>query len=179
MAEAARLEAEAACQEDERQRQHVERTRGGGGVTKGVTRQPACEQEANGRGGVCRQEAMNHSEDKKRQRRNERHHDNQLEALADKRQRCLESRRHLEMMRGGACAARGQENEVACRKDDRGGWMRRNKRQHDNQPRQTREVKWSWTPRLAVGRQEAEEEGYLYQAVECVFDKFALLDFML
>jgi hypothetical protein len=69
------------------------------------------------------------------------------------------------------CAARGRENEVARRKDDRGRWMRCNKRRHDNQPGQTREVNWSWTHRLAVGRQEAEEEAYFYQAVECVFDQ--------
>ncbi len=31
------------------------------------------------------------------------------------------------------------------------------------------------TPRLAVGRQEAEEEGYFYQAVECVFDQICSL----
>jgi hypothetical protein len=49
--------------------------------------------------------------------------------------------------------------------------MRRNKRQHDNQPGQTREVNWRRTHRLAVGRQEAEEEGYFFQAVECVFDQ--------
>jgi hypothetical protein len=49
---------QAACREDERQRQCAERTRGGGGATAGVTRQPAGEQEANGRGGVCRQEAV-------------------------------------------------------------------------------------------------------------------------
>ncbi len=41
----------------------------------------------------------------------------------------------------------------------------------DNQPGQTREVNGRRTPRLAVGRQEAEEEGYFYQAVECVFDQ--------
>jgi hypothetical protein len=57
---AARLEAEAACQEDERRRRRVERTRGGGGATTGVTRQPAGKQEANRRGGVCRQEAVDH-----------------------------------------------------------------------------------------------------------------------
>jgi hypothetical protein len=67
--------------------------------------------------------------------------------------------------------ARGRENEVARRKDDRGSWMRRNKRRHYNQPGQTREVNWKRTHRLAVGRQEAEEEGYFYQAVECVFDQ--------
>ncbi len=49
---------QAACREDERQRQRAERTRGGGGATTGVTQQPAGEQEANGRGGVCRQEAV-------------------------------------------------------------------------------------------------------------------------
>ncbi len=56
----ARLEAEAACQEDERWRQRVERTRSGSGATSGVTRQPAGKQEANGRGGVRRQEAVDH-----------------------------------------------------------------------------------------------------------------------
>jgi hypothetical protein len=74
-------------------------------------------------------------------------------------------------MRGGGCAARRRENEAARRKDDRGRWMWRDKRRHDNQPRQTREVNLRWTHRLAVGRQEAEEEGYFYQAVECVFDQ--------
>jgi hypothetical protein len=49
---------QAACREDERRRQCAERTRGGGGVTTGVTQQPAGGQEANGRGGVCRQEAV-------------------------------------------------------------------------------------------------------------------------
>jgi hypothetical protein len=49
---------QAACQEDERRRQHAERTRGGGGATTGVTRQPAGKQEANGRGGICRQEVV-------------------------------------------------------------------------------------------------------------------------
>ncbi len=57
---AAHLEAEVACQEDERWRRCVKRTRGGGGATTGVTRQPAGEQEANGRGGVHRQEAVDH-----------------------------------------------------------------------------------------------------------------------
>ncbi len=52
--------------------------------------------------------------------------------------------------------------------------MQRNKRQHNNQPGQTREVNWRRTHRLAVGRQEAEEEGYFYQAVECVFDQICL-----
>jgi hypothetical protein len=72
------------------------------------------------------------------------------------------------MMRGGGCAARGRANEAARSKDNRGMWMRRDKRQQDNQPGQTREVQ---THRLAVGRQEVEEEGYFYQAVECVFDQ--------
>ncbi len=76
------------------------------------------------------------------------------------------------MMRGGGCVARGQENEAARRKDNKGRWMRRNKRRRNNQPRQTREVNGRRTPRLAVGRQEAEEEGYFYQVVECVFDQF-------
>ena len=49
--------------------------------------------------------------------------------------------------------------------------MRHDKRQCDNQPGQTREVNGRRTPRLAVGRQKAEEEGYFYQAVECVFDQ--------
>ncbi len=67
--------------------------------------------------------------------------------------------------------ARGRENDVACCKDERGKWMLRDKRQHNNQPGQTGEVNWRWTPRLAVGRQEAEEVGYFYQAMECVFDQ--------
>jgi hypothetical protein len=52
--------------------------------------------------------------------------------------------------------------------------MRHDKRQRDNQPGQTREVNRKQTPRLAVGRQEAEEDGYdtfSKQAVECVFDQ--------
>ncbi len=55
--------------------------------------------------------------------------------------------------------------------DDRGRWMRCNKWRHTNHPGQTREVNGRRTPRLAVGRQEAEEEGYSYQAEECVFDQ--------
>jgi hypothetical protein len=51
---------QAACREDKRWRQHAERMRGGGGATTGVTPQPAGKQEANGRGGVCRQEAVDH-----------------------------------------------------------------------------------------------------------------------
>jgi hypothetical protein len=65
---------------------------------------------------------------------------------------------------------RGQENEAVCHKDDRGRWMRCNKRQHNNQPGQTREVNWRRTHKLAVGRQEAEDGGgLLYQAMEFVF----------
>jgi hypothetical protein len=74
-------------------------------------------------------------------------------------------------MRSGGCTAGGRENEVARCKDDRGGWMRCDKRQHANQPGQTREVNWRRTHRLAVGRQDAEEEGYFCQVVECVFDQ--------
>ncbi len=74
-------------------------------------------------------------------------------------------------MRGGGCTATGQENEAARRKDDRGRWMRSDKRRHDNKPGQTREVNWRQTHRLAVGRQEVEKEGYFYQAVEFVFDQ--------
>ncbi len=55
--------------------------------------------------------------------------------------------------------------------------MRHDKKQHDNQPEQTREVNWRPTHRLAVGRQEAEEEGYFYQAVECVFDQICSFGF--
>ncbi len=43
--------------------------------------------------------------------------------------------------------------------------------ENDSQPGQTREVNGRWTPRLEVGRQKVEKEGYFYQAVECVFDK--------
>ena len=43
--------------------------------------------------------------------------------------------------------------------------------QKNNTSGQTREVNGRRTPRLAVGRQEAEEEGYFYQAVECLFDQ--------
>ncbi len=165
-AEAARRKAEVA----------FERTRGGGGATTGVTQQPSGEQEVNGRGGICRQESADHQENEKRQQRGKRHHDNQPETLADKRRWHLESRRHLKTMRGGGCAARGQEKEVANRKYNRGRWMwmQRNKRQHDNQPGQTREVNGRWTPRLAVGRQEAEEEGW-----NVCLTKFSLLEFLL
>ncbi len=120
-----------------------------------VTRQPAGEQEANGRGGVRRQEVVDRREDKKWQRHNKKHCDNQPEAPADKRRRCLESQWHLETMRGGGCAVIGQENEVARCKDNRGRWMQRDKRQCNNQPGQTREVNGRRTPWLAVDRQEA------------------------
>ncbi len=82
-------------------------SRGGGGATTGVTQQPAGEQEVNWRGGLCRQEGVDPQEDEKRQRCNKRHCDNQPEAPADKRRWRLESRRHLERMRGGGCTARG------------------------------------------------------------------------
>ncbi len=49
---------QAACREDKRRRQRAERMRGGGGTATGVTRQPAGKQEANGRGGICRQKAV-------------------------------------------------------------------------------------------------------------------------
>jgi hypothetical protein len=49
--------------------------------------------------------------------------------------------------------------------------MRHDKRQRNSQPGQIREVNGRQTPRLAVGRQDAEEEGYFYQAVECVIDQ--------
>ncbi len=52
--------------------------------------------------------------------------------------------------------------------------MRGDKRRRDNQPGQTREVNGKRTPRLAVGRREAEEDGYdtfTKRAVECVFDQ--------
>jgi hypothetical protein len=74
-------------------------------------------------------------------------------------------------MRGGGCTARGQEIEAARRKVNRGRWMRHDKRQRNNKPGQTREVNGRRTPRLAVGRQEAEGEAYFYQVVECVFDQ--------
>jgi hypothetical protein len=75
-------------------------------------------------------------------------------------------------MIGGGWAARGGENEVVHRKDDRGRWMRCDKRQRDNQPGQTREVNGKRIPRLAVGRREAEEDGYdtfTKRVVECAF----------
>ena len=52
--------------------------------------------------------------------------------------------------------------------------MQHDKRQCNNQPGQTREVNGKRTPRLAVGRQEAEEDSYdtfTKRAVECVFDQ--------
>ncbi len=51
---------QALCREEERRRQGAERMRGGGGATTGVTRQLAGKKEVNGRGGVCRQEAVDH-----------------------------------------------------------------------------------------------------------------------
>ncbi len=168
---------------DERQRQHVERTRGGGGATTGVIQQPAGKQEANGRGGVCRQEAVDHWEDEKRQQRDERHRDNQPEAPADQRRRRLESLWHLETMIGGGWVARGGENEAARCKDDRGRWMRHDKRQRDNQPGKTREVNGKRTPRLAVGRQERRRRTVTIllpsERRNVCLTRFALLDFML
>jgi hypothetical protein len=112
-----------------RWRWRVERTRGGGGgATTGVTRQPAGKQKANGRGGVCRQELANCQEVKKQRQCNKRRHDSQPEAPADKRRRCLKNRRHLKTMRGGNCAARQQEKEVASCKYHWGRWMQSNKR---------------------------------------------------
>ncbi len=70
-------------------------------MTTGVTRQPAGKLEANGRGGICRQEAVDCLEDEKRQQHDERRHDKQPEAPADQRRRRLESLRHLETMIGG------------------------------------------------------------------------------
>jgi hypothetical protein len=51
---------QAVCQEDKMRRQRVERMRGSSGATTGVTQQTAGKQEANRRGGVCRQEAVDH-----------------------------------------------------------------------------------------------------------------------
>jgi hypothetical protein len=62
---------------DGRQKRCVERSRGGGGATTGETRQPDGKQEANGRGGICRQESADRQEDKKRQQHNKRCCDNQ------------------------------------------------------------------------------------------------------
>ena len=87
-AKTAHREAEAGCQEDNRWRWRVKKMRGGGGITTGVTQQPAGKQEANGGGGICRQEAVDCQEDKKLQRCNERRCDNQPESPADKRWRC-------------------------------------------------------------------------------------------
>jgi hypothetical protein len=168
---------------DERRRQRAERTRGGGGATTGVTQQPAGKQEANGRGGICRQEAVDCWEDEKQQQREERCRDNQPEAPADQRGRRLESLRHLETMIGGGWAARGGENEAARCNDNRGRWMRRDKRQRDNQPGQTREVNGKRTPRLAVGRQERQRRTVTILLPSkwwnVCLTRFALLDFML
>jgi hypothetical protein len=76
-----------------------------------------------------------------------------------------------------------RENEVARRKDDRGRWMRRNKRRGDNQPGQTREVNGKWTPRMAVGRQERQRRTVMIllpsERWNVCLTRFALLDFML
>ncbi len=88
------------------------------------------------------------------------------EAFADRRQWIVERR----------------ENEAARHKDNRGRWMRRNKRQHDNQPGQTREVNGKWTPRLAVGRQERWRRMVMIllpsKRWNVCLTRFALLDFM-
>ncbi len=79
--------------------------------------------------------------------------------------------------------ARGGENEVARGKDDRKRWMRRDKRQRDNQPGQTREVNGRRTPRLAVGRQERQRRTVTIllpiKRWNVCLTRFALLDFML
>ncbi len=90
-------EAEAVCREDERWRRRDNR---GDAPTSWQTR-------GQWEGSVCRQEAVDHQEDKKWQQCNKRCRDNQLEAPVDKRQWHLESWPHLEMMRGGGCVARG------------------------------------------------------------------------
>jgi hypothetical protein len=86
-------------------------------------------------------------------------------------------------MIGGGCAARGGENEAARRKEDRGRWMRRNKRRRDNQPGQTREVNGKRTPSLAVGRQERRKRTVMIllpsERWNVCLTRFALLDFML
>ncbi len=79
--------------------------------------------------------------------------------------------------------ARGGENEAAHRKDNRGRWMRRDKRRRDYQPGQTREVNGKWTPRLAVGRQERRRRTVTIllpsERWNVCLTRFALLDFML
>ncbi len=79
--------------------------------------------------------------------------------------------------------ARGGENEAARCKDDRGRWMQRDKRQHDNQPGQTREVNGKGTLRLAVGRQERRRRTVTILLPSKQWNvgltRFALLDFML
>jgi hypothetical protein len=67
-----------------RRRWHAKRTRGGGDTTTGATIQPAGEQEANCKGGISGQDAMERQEDKRRQRHNKRCYDNQP---ANKRQK--------------------------------------------------------------------------------------------
>jgi hypothetical protein len=72
---------------------------------------------------------------------------------------------------------------VARCKDDRGRWMRRDKRRRDNQPGQTREVNGKQTPRLAVGRQERQRRMVTIllpsKRWNVCLTRFALLDFML
>ena len=52
---------------------------GSGSMTTGAMQQPAGKQEANGRGGVSGQEAVERREDERRRRCNVRRHNNQLE----------------------------------------------------------------------------------------------------
>jgi hypothetical protein len=134
-------EAEGACQEDQRQWQRNNR---GNTITSWQTRGQGEGRHLQTRGDV------NHQEDKKRQWCNKRHRDNQPETPADKSRQRLENRWHLKTMSSGGCATRGQENEVAHCKDDRGRWMQCDKRGRNNQPGQTREVNGRRTPRLAA-----------------------------
>ena len=68
---------------------------------------------------------------------------------------------------------------MAHRKDDRGRWMRRDKRRRDNQPGQTREVNGKRTPRLAVGRRGRYDTLLPSERWNVCLTRFALLDFML
>ncbi len=79
--------------------------------------------------------------------------------------------------------AQGLGNEAVRCKDDRGRWMRHDKRQHNNQPGQTREVNGRWTPMLAVGRQERRRRRVMILLPSkwwnVCLTRFACLDFML
>ncbi len=129
-------------------------SQGGGGLLQGRL----CVERMRGRGSVLKgQEAVAAQQ--------QGWHNNQLankrpvggEAFADRRGWIIERR----------------ENEVAHCRDNRGRWMRRDKRRRDHQPGQTREVNGKRTPRLAVGRQERRWTILLCtkRAVECVFDQ--------